>query len=154
MIDFAPHYDGPFVKNFNERSMKTFMIYLNDDFNGGTTNFLHEDQPLFADSSGRFCAPESQIYLKVKPEKGMCIVFNHHFLHEGDKVEGFKFIMRSDVMYKREKMPENIPEHHFKAATLWVEGTNLEMQGKPMEAMEMFRKATKIWPQIEQEGSK
>ena len=44
---FAPHFDGHFVKNSRERSMKTFMLYLNGGFGGATTNFVNEDQQLY-----------------------------------------------------------------------------------------------------------
>lgn len=36
----GPHYDGSFIDNFNYRSLKTFNLYLNADFTGGTTNFI------------------------------------------------------------------------------------------------------------------
>lgn len=41
---FAPHHDGGHVKTQCNRSMKTFMIYLNDDFVGGETNFYNASQ--------------------------------------------------------------------------------------------------------------
>lgn len=36
---FNWHYDAPYQRNSNERSFYTFMIYLNDDFEGGATAF-------------------------------------------------------------------------------------------------------------------
>ena len=57
------------------------MIYLNDDFAGGETNF------------GETC---------IKPETGMALVFEHDLLHEGCAVmKGRKYVLRSDVMYGR-----------------------------------------------------
>ena len=47
--DAAPHYDGHFRRNGKERSMKTFMLYLNGGFEGGSTNFVDECQMLFRD---------------------------------------------------------------------------------------------------------
>lgn len=44
---FAPHYDGFYAKNSHERSMKTFMLYLNNEFQDGSTNFVDEKQQLF-----------------------------------------------------------------------------------------------------------
>jgi hypothetical protein len=39
---FLPHYDGIYIKGMNERSILTLMFYLNEDFEGGNTNFLNE----------------------------------------------------------------------------------------------------------------
>lgn len=76
---FAPHYDGAFYRNNGEQSLLTFMIYLNDDFDGGETNFGE---------------------VTIKPETGMALVFVHDLLHEGCAVtKGRKYALRSDVMY-------------------------------------------------------
>ena len=81
---FAPHIDGCFARPNGEESLLTFMVYLNDDFEGGTTNFLEERPPLV-----------------VQPERGMALVFAHQQLHEGAAVvSGQKYVLRSDVMYR------------------------------------------------------
>ena len=80
---FAPHYDGAFERENGERSEFTFLIYLNDDFTGGSTGFF---QP------GRF---------HVQPKTGSLLLFHHPQLHEGAVVEsGTKYVLRSDVMYE------------------------------------------------------
>jgi predicted 2-oxoglutarate/Fe(II)-dependent dioxygenase YbiX len=84
---FAPHYDGCFERNISERSQLTFMIYLNDGFEGGETHFYR---------MGGFP------WLSVKPEAGKALVFIHRQLHEGAPVlTGRKYVLRSDVMYRR-----------------------------------------------------
>ncbi len=78
---FAPHGDGAFVRDARERSLLTFMIYLNDDFVGGETAF-----------------PPS---LKVRPETGKALLFRHPLTHEGCVVRaGRKYALRSDVMFR------------------------------------------------------
>jgi prolyl 4-hydroxylase len=84
---FAPHYDGSFSRGDGERSQLTLMIYLNDGFDGGETNFY----------LARGAAP-----LSVKPVRGQALVFVHHKLHEGAPVlAGRKYVLRTDVMYQR-----------------------------------------------------
>jgi predicted 2-oxoglutarate/Fe(II)-dependent dioxygenase YbiX len=83
---FGLHYDGSFRRNAEEESQLTFMIYLNDDFSGGTTDFYYENFRLKA---------------RVRPRRGMALVFAHAQLHEGTPVTGGrKYVLRSDVMYR------------------------------------------------------
>jgi predicted 2-oxoglutarate/Fe(II)-dependent dioxygenase YbiX len=82
---FAPHWDGCFHRDNGEQSQLTFMVYLNDDFNGGETKFYLDNR---------------MARLEVKPERGMALVFVHRQLHEGAPVlQGRKYVLRTDVMY-------------------------------------------------------
>jgi hypothetical protein len=84
---FAPHYDGSFRKGSAEESKLTFLVYLNDDFTGGTTDFFHDDD-------------DESLRVRVLPKRGMALVFAHRQLHEGAAVErGRKYVLRTDVMY-------------------------------------------------------
>ncbi len=58
---FAWHYDGSFVRPNGERSLLTFMIYLNEEFQGGETVFV------------------SQGKTEIVPKTGMMLVFKHEF---------------------------------------------------------------------------
>lgn len=80
---FAPHSDGAFVRNEAERSFYTFMIYLNEDFEGGETAFLVNPEKI------------------IKPRTGMALLFQHPIIHEGCEVtKGVKYVVRTDLMYK------------------------------------------------------
>ncbi len=80
---FRWHRDGRFVRDLKEASRLTFMIYLNEDFRGGATEF---DFPAEV----------------VRPRTGMALVFEHGLNHQGAEViEGTKYVLRSDVMYQR-----------------------------------------------------
>ena len=82
---FARHTDGYFERSNGERSHFTFMIYLNDGFEGGATAF-------------HYCRPS----LLVTPKRGMALAFYHRLLHEGmPVVTGRKYVLRTDVMYRR-----------------------------------------------------
>ena len=85
---FRQHYDGSFCRHPGEESKLTFMVYLNDHFTGGTTEFYD------GDGSSRET---------VQPKRGMALVFRHAQLHEGAPVaQGRKYVLRTDVMYQRE----------------------------------------------------
>ena len=80
---FDWHYDGRFRRDETEQSHLTFMVYLNDDFEGGETCFESTD---------------------VCPKRGMALVFTHQIIHRGAPVvNGRKYVLRSDVMYKHRK---------------------------------------------------
>jgi predicted 2-oxoglutarate/Fe(II)-dependent dioxygenase YbiX len=96
---FAQHIDGSFVRNPEERSELSFMIYLNDGFEGGDTIF----------SKGRWDAFNErwESTLRVRPKRGMALVFQHDQVHEGAPVEkGRKYVLRTDVMYRLAGAPK------------------------------------------------
>ena len=87
---FDWHRDGYFQRPNGERSFFTFMVYLNDDFDGGATSF----------SDDGFSFPGGM--LRITPAKGMGLLFHHPILHRGDPVTtGRKYVLRTDVMYRR-----------------------------------------------------
>jgi len=92
---FLPHHDGGFKLSDEERSLKTFMLYLNDDFEGGPTNFYSESQP-------HYSRPVRQKLLHAyQPERGAALVFNHHLTHDGGQLlAGVKYLLRTEVMYR------------------------------------------------------
>lgn len=80
---FRAHFDGSFERGNGEQSQLTFMIYLNDDFEGGETAFLDYE-------------------VAAVPRTGSALLFQHLVLHEGCRViSGTKYVLRSDVMYQR-----------------------------------------------------
>lgn len=81
---FAPHKDGAFVRDEREQSCYTFMVYLNEGFEGGHTTFATE--------------PE----VSIKPRTGMGLLFQHPIIHEGAVVTaGVKYAARTDLMYRK-----------------------------------------------------
>ena len=78
---FKWHQDGSYIRNIHEWSSFTFMVYLNEEMEGGATKFHG---------------------FKVKPKKGMAIIFSHQLGHEGEVItDGVKYVLRSDIMYRR-----------------------------------------------------
>lgn len=82
---FKPHGDGSFKRANGEKSQVTFMIYLNEEFEGGQTRF-----------DLRY--PHGEV--DVVPQTGRALLFWHSLRHEGAPVtQGRKYVLRSDVMY-------------------------------------------------------
>lgn len=80
---FKMHRDGSYIRNEKEKSFYTFMIYLNDDFEGGETEF----ENLFT----------------IAPKKGTALIFHHPLRHEGKTlISGLKYALRTDIMYCKE----------------------------------------------------
>jgi prolyl 4-hydroxylase len=81
---FAPHSDGAFFRNEDERSWYTYIIYLNEEFDGGETVFLVEKEVV------------------IKPRTGAGLFFQHPIIHEGALVaSGIKYAVRTDLMYRK-----------------------------------------------------
>ena len=79
---FAWHIDSSVMLSEKRLSFLTFLIYLNDDYQGGET--------MFRDSN------KTTIFPKV----GMMLAFKHEIPHEGAEIlSGRKYILRSDVMF-------------------------------------------------------
>lgn len=103
---YRPHIDGAWPGSgmvdgqyqrdaFGDRhSRLTFLIYLNDDFDGGPTTF-------YVPSAASGCLEARS----VAPQMGAVLCFPHGEdrdspVHEGGVVrEGAKYVMRSDVLY-------------------------------------------------------
>lgn len=81
---FKRHSDQSFIRNQYEASYYTFMIYLNDGYQGGETRFEN---------------------VVVNPRQGCGLIFLHSLPHEGAEVtQGIKYVLRTDIMYR---LPES-----------------------------------------------
>lgn len=78
---FTWHLDGTVRLGPDRESFLTFMLYLNDDFEGGSTDFGWES---------------------VRPVQGMALGFPHRLRHQGAMVRsGIKYVLRTDVLYQQ-----------------------------------------------------
>lgn len=79
---FRWHMDGAYQRSHHQRSLLTLMVYLNEGFQGGTTDF--------------------DMMCRVEPEEGMALLFEHAVRHQGAPLRsGVKYVLRTDVMYGR-----------------------------------------------------
>lgn len=80
---FKPHVDGAFKRTDEEQSRITLLIYLNENFIGGNTTLVLEEQ-------------------EIIPKIGKLFLFEHKIMHCGRPVDtGTKYVFRTDVMYKK-----------------------------------------------------
>ncbi|MEM6298064.1 MAG: 2OG-Fe(II) oxygenase [Bacteroidota bacterium] len=76
---FKRHIDGRFRKSETLASRITFMVYLNEDYEGGQTRFAD---------------------LEITPKTGQALCFIHEQKHESVPLRsGVKYVLRSDVLY-------------------------------------------------------
>ncbi|MCB9756454.1 MAG: 2OG-Fe(II) oxygenase [Myxococcales bacterium] len=86
---FRWHTDGSYARTLAERSLLTLLVYLNDDFEGGATEFARDGA--------------------VQPERGAALVFAHGHRHQGAPVvRGAKYVMRTDVMYRDPRLADRV----------------------------------------------
>ncbi len=76
------HWDTEVELPGGRRTLLTFVVYLNDDFTGGQTEF-----------------PE--LRATVEPRRGRALLFQHRVVHIASEVTaGIKYVLRSDVVYE------------------------------------------------------
>jgi prolyl 4-hydroxylase len=81
--EFKRHRDQSYIRNDIEASYFTFMIYLNDNYEGGETTFIN---------------------LAIEPKQGKALIFFHDLEHEGSSVkQGIKYVLRTDIMFRLEE---------------------------------------------------
>jgi prolyl 4-hydroxylase len=81
---FGLHQDQSYAGEGGTRSLLTLMVYMNEGFSGGDTDFPEQERT-------------------IVPKTGDALLFQHMLLHAGKPVtEGTKFVLRSDVLYRPE----------------------------------------------------
>jgi hypothetical protein len=81
---FGLHQDQSYFGEDGTKSLLTYMVYLNDDFEGGETEFPEQGET-------------------IVPVAGTALLFQHMLLHAGKRVRsGVKLVLRSDVLYRPE----------------------------------------------------
>lgn len=75
------HWDTVVEFERGAKSLLTLVIYLNDGFVGGETDF-------------------NELGVRVTPRRGRALVFQHRVLHTATTVrEGEKFVLRTDIVF-------------------------------------------------------
>ena len=111
-------------KTGNTRSYLTFLIYLNDNFEGGETKFYYpvtttstststnkddnNDTSTSAKPASETKTKTSLVARGVIPKRGSVLIFPQgntaSLLHEGSAVtKGIKYVIRTDVLYQHQQ---------------------------------------------------
>lgn len=82
---FGLHQDPSYFGEDGTKSLLTFMVYLNDDFEGGEPELPEQDRI-------------------IAPKTGTALLFQHMRIHAGNRVtSGTKLVLRSDVLCRAEE---------------------------------------------------
>lgn len=155
---FGPHFDSDHVVDpMRKRSLKTVMVYLNDSYEGGETNFVESHALHKNEQTGTYCAPDCCVFASVKARRGDCLVFDHPLLHEGGRVSsGYKYLLRSELMFEKSSFETAVSEQQQqeeerqeRALSIFLAGTKMEENGEVDAAIQKYRLAFKICPDIE-----
>jgi prolyl 4-hydroxylase len=89
---FTIHVDGSIGWD-SLKSFHTLLVYLNDDFEGGITNFYS-----YPTKNGKRVRTLED---SITPVTGDAVLFNHEWKHEGVEIQrGTKYVLRTSTMYK------------------------------------------------------
>ena len=118
---FSPHKDAQYAPSGDERSLLSLIIYLNDCYEGGETNFYFPKQMPKIDIKGLTVTEEIDAYgglengfecVKIQPKKGFAVLFTHNLLHEATPFQkmnryeyGCRLVLRTDVLVRRTEKP-------------------------------------------------
>ncbi|MGK3760948.1 MAG: hypothetical protein ACI8RD_013266, partial [Bacillariaceae sp.] len=106
--DTSYEYKYEVDKTGNTRSYLTFLIYLNDNFDGGETKFYYPVSTTTSTNNDNDNEKTSLVARGVIPKRGSVLVFPQgntaSLLHEGSAVtKGIKYVIRTDVLYQHIK---------------------------------------------------
>lgn len=145
-IGFLPHRDASFIRDEDNRSIYTIIIYINEDFEGGHTQIYQPNmervEPILVKDELK---NGYQILLDFIPKIGSAIIFDHDTIHKGCPViKGTKYIIRTDIIFTRTHIPENISydwqnsENFINAINVLREAQNQEVDGNIEKASELY----------------
>lgn len=148
---FSPHTDGTTVVDFNRRTFYSCVLFLNESPWGGETRIYQNEQmgkELVPDEHGRLTGDPELILEAVPPAPGRMLVFYHRLMHEG-VAAAEKYIVRTDVLYRREQELCTLPEDRL-AFEEYQEAQLRAEKGECDEAARLFRSAFRRSPALRQ----
>lgn len=154
-IGFEPHRDSLYVESFNNRSIYTILIYLNDiqEDNHGETIFINssipkKDQYITVQEEMNH---QHEITSFIKPKKGLIAIMAHNRIHKANHVNVKKYVIRSDIIFECYERPESYSpdlwrdsELFHNAVGFYNDAKRYEMAGDVKKASESYDKGLAI----------
>eukprot|EP01084_Bolivina_argentea_P184781 318708_1 len=157
---FTFHKDSQYTPSSHERSLFTLIIYLNDQFQGGETNFYFVKQD--KNMNNMECTINEEIKyngginsgyncISIKPSIGNGVIFTPNIIHCGAKLSTpntCKYILKTDVVVKRNTeykhgfailSAESID--YQKCLNYFVEAQKNELEGNKDKANELYERS-------------
>lgn len=102
------HYDAGFIyPDDNYRTLKSVVIYLTSNDNGGSTRFIADWQggvPVWYRNHNDWVrkSDDSEVIASSKPIAGNVLIFNHRDCHDVEQYLGNtpRIIIRTDILYR------------------------------------------------------
>ena len=160
---FAIHRDAQYCPNGDRRSLLTLLVYLNDDFSGGETNFylpkdtkdesvaLGKDMIVEDEIRSRGGIEEGYDAFKIEPSAGKAVIFSQNILHESIPViKKAKFVLKTDIVVKRfDKsygfaVSEAEKADYLQCLNHFREAQSQELEGNVKIAGELYERALSI----------
>ncbi|KAG2392053.1 hypothetical protein C9374_013538 [Naegleria lovaniensis] len=133
---FKPHQDAKFVKNDNEQSIFTILVYLGNSA-ARTTLLKKVSDSAEAQHDQDVSIMKFKELASIRSLKGAAAIFNHDLYHEGSTVfHGHKHVLRTELVFRRidsesiYRMNYKKDEQYLKIKKLIDESVQLEKQGK------------------------
>ncbi|KAG2378574.1 hypothetical protein C9374_008213 [Naegleria lovaniensis] len=147
---FKPHQDAKFIRNDNEQSIFTILVYLDSSY-AGTTLLKKVPDPQEKDVS----IMKFKKITTLRPKEGAVAIFNHDLYHAGQRVRyGRKYVLRTELIFKRVdsesifRMNYKHDEEYLRIKKLVDESNELEKQGKVLESSQKYLEAHELHTSI------
>ncbi len=149
-VGFKPHRDTNFLLGQDQRSIFTCMVYLNDDFEGGRTDFLQSTGSRMDETIEQELARGYKKTYSLQPKAGMAVIFDHALIHEGLPVlSGMKYIARTDVLFTRYENPSSddswkVDDNYLRMTKYYKDAADAECMGNVAKSSELYERALSI----------
>ena len=160
---FAPHKDAQYCPSGDKRSVFSFILYLNDGFQGGETRFY---LPKNIKQGTKAVTTEEEIeaegglqngfdVVNIIPKTGLAVVFSQNILHEStllvmQEIPDYKFVLKTDIMVRRKDKPFGFSvsleekRDYFECLNYFRQAQQKELEGKVNDASYLYELALSL----------
>ena len=156
---FGPHKDAQYCPNGDQRSLLTFLVYLNDGFDGGET-CCYFPKDITQNTKGMTTQEEIDALgglkegfdcVKIVPNVGHAVLFSQNILHESLPIlKGTKYIVKTDIVAKRHSkkfgfaVENEEKDDYLTCLNYFREAQQQELKYNFLEASNLYERALSI----------